>query len=127
MPIVTIVLGLLLIGLGVGGFVGTGSEHYTAFIPAGFGVIFVLLGALARNERMLKHAMHAAAMLGLIGFLMPAIRLAVKLSAGDDIKPVALWTNVAMAVLCAIFVGLCIKSFIDARRRRTAGEAGVSR
>jgi hypothetical protein len=26
-----------------------------------------------------------------------------------------------MAVLCAAFVGLCVKSFLDARRRRKAG------
>jgi hypothetical protein len=27
-------------------------------------------------------------------------------------------------VLCLVFVGLCIKSFIQARRRRAAREAG---
>jgi len=30
--------------------------------------------------------------------------------------------NCAMAALCGVFVALCVKSFIDVRRRRKAGE-----
>ena len=49
----TIAFGLLMIGLGVGGYLLTG-RHPTALIPAGVGVVFVVLGALARNDRLRK-------------------------------------------------------------------------
>ena len=67
MPLVTVVFGIILIAMGAGGYFGTGSESVTALIPAFFGVPMVIAGLLARQEKFLKHAMHAAALLALLG------------------------------------------------------------
>jgi hypothetical protein len=120
-PRVAIVFGLLLIALGAGGFFGTGSEHPTALIPSGFGAVLVLLGVLALKEARRKHAMHAAAAVGLIGALGGAVMLVLPFAKGTGIqRPAAYGCTAAMTLLCLIFVGLCVNSFVQARRRRAA-------
>jgi hypothetical protein len=126
MGVVTIVLGVFLGVLGVVGFVATGSEHPTALIPSGFGVLFMLLGVLARRDRLRMHVMHVAAMLGLVGFAATArglVGLAQLLAGGDLERPAAAVSQSLMALACLAFVGLCVRSFIEARRRRLAREA----
>ncbi|HVJ66294.1 MAG TPA: hypothetical protein VM901_13630 [Bdellovibrionota bacterium] len=121
MPIVTIVYGLLLLALGIISYVGTGMISVTALIPAFFGLPLVICGFLARDEAKLRHAMHAAAMLGLLGFLgslrgllsLPALLSGEALERPDAVKAQAI-----MAILSLIFVVLCVKSFIDVRRAR---------
>lgn len=115
----TIVFGVLLTLLGLGGYVLTGAASLTALIPALFGVVLIVLGVVARAEHLRKHAMHAAAavaLLGLLGALMPLMRTPAAPRAGA-----ALFSQIAMVGLMAIFVVLCVKSFVDARRARTAG------
>ena len=71
---VTILFGLLLIVLGVIGYVGTGWKAPTALIPTYLGIVFAILGFLARRgtqkRRMLM--MHIAVTLGALGFLVTA-------------------------------------------------------
>ncbi len=43
-----------------------GDRSMTALIPAFFGIVFALLGGLALNARLRKHAMHGAAVLALL-------------------------------------------------------------
>ena len=120
MPMVTIVLGIVLVLLGVGGYVGTDMVSPTALIPAGFGLIFLIAGVLALNERRLKHAMHGAAVFGVLGFFgsVPGFIKVVKSMGGRELeRPAAAYLQSAMAVLCGVFVVLCIRSFIAARRR----------
>ena len=117
----TIPFGVLLILLGVVGWVGSGMESPTALIPSVFGLLLVIAGALARKESRRKHAMHAAAMVGLLGFLGSAsglLQLPALLGGAEVARPAAVWSKSAMAVLSAVFVGLCVKSFIDARKAR---------
>ena len=114
----TIVFGLLLTLLGVGGYVMAGGSSATALIPAVFGLLLVLLGFVARADSLRKHAMHAAAvvaLLGLIGALFSLLRTPL---AGRP--AVAVFSQAAMVVLAGIFLALCIRSFIDARRARAA-------
>ena len=94
-------------------------------IPAFFGAPLLLCGVLALKESMLKHAMHGAAMVGLlgaIGGLANLVRGAMK----DEPNWRAAGYSGAMGVVCAIFVAMCVKSFIDARKRREAAEAGAA-
>jgi len=67
----TMAFGVLLILVGIGGFVLTGSAHPTALIPSAIGAILVLSGVLAHTEdakrRMLW--MHIAVTVGLLGAL----------------------------------------------------------
>ena len=113
----TILFGVLLTLLGLAGYVLTGASSPTALIPAIFGLLLLMLGALARSEPIRKHAMHAAATAALVGCAGALFSL-LRTPAGPR-SPVALFSQAAMAVLTAVFVGLCVKSFIDVRRART--------
>ena len=125
MPIVSIVMGALLVGLGAYGYTASDTKSITAWIPAFVGGPLILCGLIALKESLLKHAMHAAAMLGVIGFLLSAGRLGILAAQGTlDLTQLGGRSLAGMAALCAIFVALCVKSFIDARKRRQAREAG---
>jgi hypothetical protein len=120
---ISIAFGGLLILLGIIGFVATGSEHYTALIPAAAGVLLEVCGALALNPKLRMHAMHGAAMIGVLGFAgtIPGLIKAIKWLTGTaPTRPAAVVSQVIMCALCALFVALCVKSFIDARRNREA-------
>jgi multisubunit Na+/H+ antiporter MnhF subunit len=123
MPTTTIVTGVLLIVLGVVGFVGTGSEHPTALIPAGFGLALAICGFLAKAPERRKLFMHIAVTLGLLGFLGTVMGLVkvIRMAAGETIaRPEAAESQAVMAFITAIFVALCINSFIKARKARVA-------
>lgn len=121
MPLVTIVYGLLLAVLGVGFYFALAPISMTALIPAFFAVPVVLCGFLARVERMRKHAMHAAAMLGVLGVAggaPGAIKLLKSFSGAEIARPAAALEQALMAVLSLVFVVLCVRSFMAARRAR---------
>lgn len=118
----TIGFGVVLALLGAAGYALTGGVSITALIPTFFGLPLIVMGALALNERFRKHAMHAAAALGLVGFVGSAgglPKLVTLLTGGEVARPAAVMAQSIMAALTAVFVGLCVKSFIDARRART--------
>jgi hypothetical protein len=117
----TIGFGVVLILLGIWGFVATGSVHSTALFPTWFGLALAVCGLLARNEdekrRMLW--MHAAAVLGLVGFIGAGTRaLSVYIHAhGAPLAyPIAVADQLAMSLICLVFVLLCVRSFIAVRR-----------
>jgi len=117
----TIVFGILLIVVGAWGFIGTGSEHSTALIPAYFGLALLISGALASSNdpkrRMLW--MHVAVTVGLLGFIgaaVQAIREYVAAHGAPLAHPLAVEAQTAMAGICLVFVLLCVRSFIAARR-----------
>ncbi len=64
--------------------------------------------------------MHAAAAVALIGCLVAAGRFFFVLFTGGNVATTAGLSTATMAVLCGAFVAVCVKSFIDARRRRKA-------
>ena len=66
MALITIGSGILLLLVGIAGFVLPETKSWTALIPAALGVVFVVLGAFAFNVAMRKHTMHLAAALGLL-------------------------------------------------------------
>jgi membrane-bound ClpP family serine protease len=117
----TIVLGMALIVLGLVGFYATGATHYTALIPAGFGVVFFLSGLVALKQSLRKHAMHVTSMLGLLGFAFTVpglLRLPALLSGGAVERPGAMVSKSVMAILCGAYFILCVMSFVAARLRR---------
>jgi hypothetical protein len=117
---VSIVFGLLLVALGIGGYVGPEVKSGTALIPTWFGLALVLLGLVALKENLRKHAMHLAAMVGLLGVIGGVFSLLLPVFKGAPSDPIAAGCKAGMTVLCAVFVGLCVNSFIQARRRRAA-------
>jgi fluoride ion exporter CrcB/FEX len=128
MPSTAITCGILLILIGLGGFgfaattlpPGTPvTKVITALIPAILGLILAVLGFFAKSkENLRKHLMHAAVMVGLLGFLA-TVSSFLKLPAlfdGTAERPLAVISQLLTAIICLVFVILCVKSFIDARR-----------
>lgn len=119
----TLMFAVVLILLGVGGWVGTGMESPTALIPAGFGAVFGILGFLAGNENIRKHVMHVAAMLALLGVAGSArgVTSLPAVFAGTAERPAAAISQTVMAVVCVILLVIYVRSFIAARKAREAG------
>lgn len=127
MPIVSLLTGALLVAVGLWGKWSTGTESVTALIPAFFGAALMAAGLVGLRESLLKHAMHAAAMVGLLGFLGGAVNLGRMVGKGVSLNTTPGISSLLMTGLCAVFVGLCVNSFIQARRRRAAREAAEGR
>lgn len=120
----TIVFGILLIILGVTGYVYTGSAHPTALIPAGAGILFIIFGSLASSDNAKKRMlwMHISVTLALLLFLslIPADIDVVRLSRGVSFPyPAAVIEKSATSLLSLLYVLFCVRSFIAARRQRT--------
>jgi len=119
---VTLVFAVLLIALGLVGYMGTGSLHSTALIPAWIGVALGFGGLLAisPNEGRRKLFMHINVTIGVIGFLggfVEAVRGYLHAQAvGLAPDRIALTDKLAMAVLMLFYVVLCVRSFTAARR-----------
>lgn len=116
---VSIGFGIVLIVIGIIGFLPAYSG--TALIPAYTGIAMAICGAIALNPAARKHAMHAAVMVGLLGFLMSAGRLVAVLLSGNAPSARGFFSLGSMAILTFVFVLLCVRSFIDARRKTELG------
>ena len=116
---VTLVFAVLLIILGLGFYLGTGSKAPTALIPTGFGVLLGIFGflAISPSESRRKLFMHINVTIGLVGFLAAAGRAFYAMSSGHA-DQVAVTAQLLMAGLLLIYIVLCIRSFIAARRAR---------
>ena len=116
MPKISVVFGVLLSVLGLYGYFGMGRVSVTALIPLFIGVPIIILGVLAFDDNKLKHSMHAASVLILLGLIGSVYRLAHKIILGIiDESSVVL---ILMSVLCIIFLIFAINSFIEARKAR---------
>src|SRR2546423_1723336 len=103
----------VLLGILGGVLFGLSESHSpTALIPAGFGVGLILCGIVARNDKARMHAMHVAALIGLVGLVVPLVRVVPALASGSEFEPLKHGGQLAMAGLCGIFLAMCVKSFI---------------
>lgn len=110
LPDATTRLGFLLCCLGVFSFLL--SDAPTALIPAAFGGAFWILGEAAKRPGLRARAMHAVAVLSLLG-------AGAGLGLGLRGEPgLATAEQLALGTLCACHLWACVKSFRDARRRR---------
>ena len=114
----TRLFGLILIVLGVASYFLTGRTSVTALIPAIFGAVLVICALIARNESARRHAMHAAVAVGLLGAIASLVGAVPAVIAGNGGRP-AVISQLVMAVLLLIYVGLGVQSFIAARKART--------
>lgn len=125
---VTIILGLILIVVGLVGYFGSGMISPTALIPAAIGAVFVALGCVAGrgSEHVRKHTMHAALVLALITVVMTfrgLLGLPTLLSGVPVPNGAAILSKSITALLCLLFIGLGINSFIQARKNRAKLES----
>ena len=121
MPGLSVGFGISLLALGIGVYVASGRSSLTALIPAAFGVVLVVLGLVAKRPAATKHAMHAAAVVALLGFIGSAdgiVGLVQMIGGGTVERPLAVAGKAVMAVDLAIFLWLCVKSFRQARLAR---------
>lgn len=151
---ITLAFAGLLVVLGVGAYLATGMRSWTALIPAIAGALLGVCGLIAvQSPGARKHAMHAAVVLALLGFLgsVPGAVKVVQMAAsgqrtmtaderaaaglkddqamlnnGQVIRPVAAGVQAAMAALLLPYIVLAVKSFVDARRNRTATGAAAT-
>jgi sugar phosphate permease len=123
-----IVFALLLIGLGLYSYSqaepkeGTDKKSPTAMIPAFFGAPILICGILALDPKKRKHAMHGAVTVGLLGFLGSVAMLPKTLKA-EEISQLKVISQGGMAIICLIFVIMCVRSFIAARKEMTSETA----
>jgi uncharacterized membrane protein len=121
MPKISIVLGFLLSVLGLYGYFGMGRVSITALIPLFIGVIIILLGIMAFDDKRLKHSMHAASVLVLLGLIGSVYRFFSKRALENfDASSIIL---LIMIVISLIFLLLAINSFIEARKAREKKQA----
>ena len=120
MPTLALLVGVVLVAIGLGTFVGTGAHAPTALIPAALGVLIGLSGAVARNPRLRMHAMHVAVLVALIGVLgcVPGLLKVPALLGGTAERPVAVVAQLVTFLVCLGFVVSAVRSFIEARRTR---------
>lgn len=118
MPSLSIVCGVVLILIGVFGYINgmmNDRASITALIPAFIGVLLALLGLLSQaKESLRKHLMHAAVVIALLGFIATAGRLVSRLS--ELTASPAVVSQAATAIVCLAFVIFAIRSFAAARR-----------
>jgi hypothetical protein len=119
---VTLVFAVLLIALGLVGYMGTGSLHPTALIPAWIGIALGLGGLLAispseKRRKIFMHINVTIALLGVIGTGAEIIRSSVANLAADKAPNLwALYSKLTLELLLLVYVLLCVRSFINARR-----------
>ncbi|MFT3832682.1 MAG: hypothetical protein QM711_05090 [Micropruina sp.] len=118
----TLAIGALLTLTGVIAYLATGAVSMTALIPSAVGVLLLAAGWIARNPKLHRHAIHAAlavALLGALGSVMNVAKVG-QLFAGTAERPGAIWASLVMFVLLLAYLAVGIRSFIAARRARTA-------
>ncbi|MDI1243402.1 MAG: hypothetical protein PSX80_15930 [bacterium] len=120
MPATAILFGVVLILLGIIGYViavTNNNASVTALIPAFFGAVLAALGLLSQlKEGWRKHLMHVAVIVALLGFIATAGRLLSRL--GELQASPAVISQGLMAIVCLVFVVLAIRSFAAARKNR---------
>jgi hypothetical protein len=123
MPAITFFVAVLLLAVGLGGFVASGAHAPTALIPAVLGGLLGVCAAVARNPKARMHAIHAAvllALLGVLGSLRGVLQLPALLSGLVVARPLAVVAQSVTVVLCLGYLVVAIRSFIQARRQRLA-------
>lgn len=123
MPAISMLCGLVLIIIGALGYFLPETKSLTAWIPAGIGLLLILFGLIARKEHMLKHMMHASALVALlaVGATASAIPSAISALQGGEVDNApAAYAKTATSVVCIVFVLLAVRSFIAARRAKNA-------
>jgi hypothetical protein len=115
-----IFIGAILMLIGVAGYVygmNVGHASPTALIPAVFGLLIAILCIIGRaNENLRRHVMHVAVLIGLLGFVLPLGRIILNYEKFS--MSAATISQLAMAIVCLLFVLAGVQSFTSARRER---------
>lgn len=126
MPLISVAFGILLIALGLEGYTNKLGifnveklHSFTSLIPAFFGAFLLVCGLIGLMPASRKHMMHIAAMVGLLGTL-GGLGMGLKaLFVGENFGAAGRM-QIVMGVISLAFLVLCVRSFLEARRRRKA-------
>ncbi|MEM6502328.1 MAG: hypothetical protein AAF685_10875 [Cyanobacteria bacterium P01_C01_bin.89] len=112
----TIINGVTLITMGLWAYL-SGDSSPMALIPVGFGAGFLALSPGVKTYN--KAVAHIVALLALVTLATLFAPLTMVASQGDSLKVVRV---VLMMTTTAVALFFYVKSFIDARKARAAGE-----
>ena len=129
MAVPTLIAAILLIVVGVTGYANQdpAKASPTALIPAFFGIALAVCGLLAFKAGLRKHAMHAAAVLALLGGLGAPYPIFKRLAKGSDVNfaEPAVISAALTTVICFVLLALCVNSFIRVRKARRAASSDL--
>lgn len=119
----TILVGVLLILVGLGGYaVSDSAKPMTALIPSAIGTVFIFFGALLLIDNKVLRIIIAHLAL-VFALLLPLSIIGRWFTTGMG-TPLALLSQIITIVILWGYVALGIKSFINARRARKEAVPG---
>jgi len=104
---------VILMVVGVGGYLYSGMASPTALIPAAFGMVISMVGYYGRHEHTSKTALHLAigvAVAGLLGSARGLLALPTFLSGGVVERPTAVASQSIMAVVLTWYLARAFRS-----------------
>jgi len=119
---ISLIFALLLVALGLLGYISTGSVHPTALIPTWIGLALGIFGflAISPDERRRKVFMHINVTIALLGWIGTCVEITRSVMAahavGKSADPIAMYSKQLLALILIIYILLCVRSFVDARR-----------
>lgn len=119
MSTTTLTFGVIFVAIGLFSYFYSGGASVTALIPAFFGVVFLIFGAVARFKPGLGKAMTIAtavlAVLGIGGTAKGLMSFFSWLGGTDLERPFAVSVQAGFCVLSAILLILSVRSLIAGR------------
>lgn len=107
--------GIVLILMPAWAFFTSDAPSFTAFIPAAFGVVFLLCSPGVKTHN--KIVAHIVALLTLVVIFALFTPLRAAIGRDDTAATIRIGLMLATSIIAMVFF---IKSFIDARRNRSA-------
>ncbi len=121
---VTLVFAFLLVSLGVAGYFALPGAHSMEWVYTAFGLALGIFGflAISPSESRRKLFMHVNSAIGVIALLTGAVSALQSYgharAEGIDPDMKAIAYKLVMACLMLVYVNLCVRSFLNARRSR---------
>lgn len=121
----TVLVGIILVAIGAASYFGAAPAKGNPLAISGIGCALIVCGWAAANERARMHAMHGAVLAGLIGMIVGIVGVLQGDAAVDSAATAApssanRWPASVTALVCGVYVVLCVRSFVMARRARAA-------
>lgn len=112
--LLALVLGIALVVLGAGAYVASDFASLTALIPAIFGAVFALLGALALRTDRKRQAMYGIGALGVLGALGSTRGLGdfLTLLAGGSVDSTTAAITQGVMFLFSLVLALAVLAFV---------------
>jgi len=112
---ITKTFGIILIVLGVAGYLSINRTSLSGLIPALLGMALIMLSQTAKNEAYFKKSMQAAVLLTALGFIGSGLRVIESLFVQKIVHlNIMFITQILVTLACAVFIGLAVKLHFEA-------------